>query len=333
MPQSTIVRWSNPKVILVVTSLIEDHTFTLHSIYQARVSLARVLLVHTIPPVYLRAEGAYKAPIVQPNLVVRNARAKLDELAGEFRREGIECEPIILNGLPEEQIPRFVKSRIVDRIIVAARTASGVERLIGCSVAEALIAGVEIPVCTIGRHIRSDPASTFPPSRILLATSLQPGSQTLASFASTLAELHQSHLTLLHVLDSGGLTEQEREVARFDIRRKLLGLIPNEARHRHQPVTLIPDGDPAKVIPDAAGTMSQDLVILGGSFPSLFTWILGTGVVHRVIDEAKCPIITIRSPTDAATSREYCHDAIDADTSLAHSNECNEETVSNDEPR
>ena len=184
-----------------------------------------------------------------------------------------------------------------------------------------------------GLHDRSrygcpDPSSSFPPSRILLATSLQLGSRTLVNFASTLAELHQSHLTLLHVLDSDHMTKQDRELARFDARKKLLGFIPNEARHRHRPIVLIPEGNPTKVIPDAVGTLSQDLVILGGPCPSLFSWILGTGVVQRAIDVAKCPIITIRSPANAAMNKEYRKDAIDTDTALTRSIECSEETVS-----
>ncbi len=319
MPQSTIVRWSDPKLILVATNLTEDHAFILHSICQARVSQAKVLLVHTISPFYLRTEVADKASVDQPNLVVRDAREKLDQLAAELRREGLECEPIILNGLPHEQIPLFATIRNVDRIIVAARTASGVERLIGGSVADAVISRVDVPVCTIGRHTRSDPSSTFPPCRILLATSLQPGSELLVSFASALAERHESRLTLLHVLDSDHMTQQDRELARFDVRKKLLGFIPNEARHRHQPVVLIPEGDPTIVIPDATGTLSQDLVILGGPSPSLFSWILGTGVVQRVIDVAKCPIITIRCPTNAAMNQEYRKDAIDTDAALTRS--------------
>jgi nucleotide-binding universal stress UspA family protein len=270
----------------------------------------------------------YGTPFVQPVLVVQNVRAKLDELAAEFQWEGIECEPIILNGLPEEQIPLFVKSRIVDRIIVVSRAASGVERLLGSSVAEALISGLEIPVCTIGRNIRPDLACATQPERILLATSLQPESPMLVSFASTLAELHHSHLTLLHVLDSGGMSEQERELARFNARKRLFALIPKKARHRHQPVMLIPEGDPTKVIPDAAGSTSQDLVILGGAFPSLRSWILGTSVVQRVIVEAKCPVITIKSPSGSATEKPFLRDAMDAGETLAHSIGSTEEAVS-----
>lgn len=328
MAPSPIVRWSDPKVILIATNLVEDHTFMLHAIHQATLSRAKVLLVHVIPPFCLRTEAVYGTPIVQPSLVVRNVRAKLEELATEFQWEGIECEPIILNGLPEEQIPLFVKSRVVDRIIVAARTASGVERLIGGSVAEPLISGVEIPVCTIGRHMRPDLAYATRPSRILLATSLQPESPMLVGFASTLAELHQSHLTLLHVLESAGMTEQEQELARFKARQKLSELIPKEARHRHQPVLLVSEGDPKTAIPDVAGSTAQDLVILGGAYPPLFSWILGTSVVHRVIAEAQCPVITIRSSAGATTARQVSLDSNDSVAMLPQTSSYTEDIIS-----
>lgn len=328
MMRSTIVRWSDPKVILVATNLVEDHTFMLHAIYQATLSRAKVLLVHVIPSFQLREEAVYSTPCSQPSLIARNVKAKLDELAVEFEWQGIECEPIILNGLPEEQIPLFVKSRNVDRVIVAARFASGVERLMGGFVAEALISGVEIPVCTIGRNLRPDSACTAPPKRILLAASLQAGSTMLVDFASILAEMHDSRLTLLHVLDSTGMAEQERELARFKAQLRLSGLIPKEARHRHQPVLLIAEGDPAKVIPDAVGSMTQDLVILGGSFHSLFSRIHGTSVVHRVILEATCPVITIKSPFGSASEKPFLHEAMDAGEALAHSMGLAEEAVS-----
>jgi nucleotide-binding universal stress UspA family protein len=328
MTQSTVVRWSSPKTILVATNMVEDHTFILHAIYQAALSRAKVLLVHVIPPSYLRAEAAYGTPFFVSSIAVRNARAKLDEMAAEFQRQGLECEPILLDGHPEEQIPAFLKSHIVDRVIVAARNASGVERLMGGSVAEALISAVEVPVCTIGHHLRLASAGTTPPERILLATTLTAESPMLANFASSLAELYESHLTLLYVLDTAGMTEQEGELARFKARQRLSGLIPTSAKHQHQPVYLIPVGDPAKVIPHAAGSMLQDLVILGGPYPSLISWILGTSLVHRVILEAQCPVITIKSPGTRARERQFLYNAIDADATLVASKENFEEATS-----
>ncbi len=133
MEQNAMGRWIAPQFILVATNLVENHTFMLHAIYQAKLSGAKVLLVHVIPPSHRSSEAVCVAPFVQPSLVVQPGRAKLEELATEFRREGIECEPIVVKGPPEEQIPLIVKSRTVDRIIVAARNAAGVERLIGGS--------------------------------------------------------------------------------------------------------------------------------------------------------------------------------------------------------
>lgn len=327
MTPSTIIRWCNPKVILVATSLVEDETFMLHAIYQAEQSRAKVLLVHVIPPFYLRSEAVYGTPLVQPAIVVRNAREKMEAIVAEFQWKGIDCEPIILNGLPEEQIPVFVKSRIVDRVIVSERNASGVERLIGGSVAEAVISTIEIPVCTIGRRMPPGPVCANSVERILLATSLHPESLMLARFASTLAELHHAQLTLLHVLDPTGMTDQDRELLRFKARKRLSSLIPKEARHRHETVILIPEGDPTAIIPDAAGSMLQDLVILGGPAPSLLSWILGTSLVHRVVLEARCPVITIKSHADGADERPFLLDAVDADPMRSRSIECIEGTV------
>lgn len=328
MTQSTIARWSDPKVILVATNLVEDHSVVLHAISQAAMSRAKILLVHVIPPFYLRTEAAYGTPSVQPDLVVRNVRAKLDELAAQIQSNGIECEPVILSGVPEEQIPLLVKSRSVDRIIVVSRSASGVERLIGGSVAEALISGTEIPVCTIGRHIRTDLASSKPPERILVAASLQSESPMLVRFASMLAELHRSRLTLLHVLDPHGMTPQELELARIDARKSLLGLIATEAGHIQSPVLLIPEGDPKTAIPDLAGSTEQDLIILGGAYPSLSSSILGTSVVHQVIEEATCPVITIRSPSRSATEKPFLHEAMDEGEALSSYMQCTKAAVS-----
>ena len=319
MAESMIVRWSDPKAILVATNLIEDHTFMLHAVHQATLSRAKVLLVHVVIPHYMRTDATHGTSFMQPTSGARNVKTKLYELAAEFLREGVECEPILLQGLPDEQIPLLVKSRNVDRVIVASRGASGVERLIGSSVAEALILGVEIPVCTIGRQVLPYSAHATQLGRILLATFVRPENAMLARFASALAELHRADLTWLHVLDVDGMTEQEREFARINVRKKLLGLIPKEARHLHEPVLLMPEGDPAKIIPDAAGSMAQDVVILGGPFPSFFSRILGTSVIHRVIVEAKCPVITIKSSAGSATEMPFRRDAVDECETIAHS--------------
>ena len=202
MAQTATVHWSNPEVILVATNLFEGHPLIMHAIYQAKLSHARVLLVHVIPPSYLITEINCTPALVVPSSALRVIRAKLDDLAREFEREGITCEPIVLKGLPEKEIPSLVKSSSVDRVIVATRNASGIARLVGMSVAEELIAGLEVPVCIIGHRTHPGEACDTPLGRVMLATSLQLDSLLLAGVASTLAEANHSQLTLLHVLNT-----------------------------------------------------------------------------------------------------------------------------------
>ena len=316
MARNTIARWSNPEVILVATTLLEDHTLMQHAIFQARLSNATVLLVHVIPPSYLKTEGNCSSPFILSSPTVRVIRAKLDEAVKEFQREGILCEPIVLKGLPEEEIPPFVKSRSVDRVIVATRNISGVARLIEGSVAETLIDVLEVPVCVIGRRTREAAAFGTPLGRVLLATSLHSASSLLASFASALAEVSHAHLSLLHVLVSEGMSEQQFEVVQLAARRRLSALVPNEARHRLQPLLLVREGDPATIILEEAGSLSPDIVILGSPHSSTASRLFSSSVAHRVVLESKCPVMTIKSVP--GSSAEEVHEVASAEALSTH---------------
>ncbi len=295
MAKNAIARWSNPELILVATTLLDDHTLIQHAKYQAKLSKASVLLVHVIPPLPLIIEDDCGSSFVLPSPTVRIIRAKLEQAAGEFQREGILCEPIVLRGLPEVEIPPLVKSRSVDRVIVATRSMSGVARLIEGSVAEKLIDVLAVPVCVIGRRTRA--AATFgtPLGRLLLATSLHSTSAMLVNFASALAEVNHAHLALLHVLVSEGMSEQQSEVAKFGCRRQLSALIPNEARHKSPSLFLVREGDPAAIILEEAGSLSSDIVILGSPHSSTASQLFSSSVAHRVVLQSECPVITIKS--------------------------------------
>jgi nucleotide-binding universal stress UspA family protein len=120
---------------------------------------------------------------------------------------------------------------------------------------------------------------------------------------------------LLHVLDSAGMSEQNQELAKYAAQQKLAELIPKEARHRHQPIRLVREGDPAEIIACEAGSMPEDLLILGSPYPAMRSWLLGTRIVHRVVAESRCPVITIK-PT-AATDDQL--DSAGPEITLAHS--------------
>lgn len=316
MARNAIARWSNPEKILVATTLLEDHALMQHAIYQAKLCKASVILVHVIPPSFSISDDDYRSPLVLPSPAIRVIRAKLGQAAHQFQNEGILCEPVVLKGLPEEEIPSLVKSQSIDRVIVATRSMSGVARLIEGSVAEQLIDILEVPVCVIGQRVISAPSFKTPLDRVLLATSLHSTSPLLASFASAFAEVSHAHFTLLHVLMSEGMSEQQFELAQLVARRRLSALIPNEARHRFPPVLLVREGDPATIILEEAGSLLPDIVILGSPQSSTASRLLSSSIVHRVVLESECPVITIKS--SPLGSAEQVQESIRAEALLTH---------------
>ena len=303
MTQSTVRRWSNPETILVVTNLLEAPSVMLHATYQARLSGAKILLVHVIRPSTLRADPGPGMPSTLPSPAFRVVQATLDDLARAFEREGILCEPVILRGIPTEQIPLLVKCRGVERVLVAARSARGVERLLMGSPAEELAAVLDIPVCIIGLGAHPGPHLEIPPGRILVATSFRPSSSLCVSFACAFAEEHHARLTLLHVLESarlcGGSQYVEAQVATGAARQNLSDAIPELFRERCEIDLEVRVGDAATEILDVAGSVRYDFIILGSPPDSIVSRILGSSVIHRVVSEAKCPVMTVK-PVDLA---------------------------------
>jgi nucleotide-binding universal stress UspA family protein len=129
---------------------------------------------------------------------------------------------------------------------------------------------------------------------VLLATSLHSAHSLVVDFTSALAEVNESRLTLLHVLNTKGMDEGKRERARLAARQNLSTLIPSQAGYTHQPVLLVREGDPATVILHEVGSSSQDVLVLGSSGPSMAPR-LNNSILRRVCAESQCPVITVRS--------------------------------------
>jgi nucleotide-binding universal stress UspA family protein len=230
MKRNVVARWISPNVMLVATNLLEGQTFLLHAIHQARLSRSRLILVHVISSFSLNTESLDTAPCPALSASVRAVQIKLDEMVEEFRFDGVLCEPIILVGDPAKQLSLVAKSRSVDRVILGARYEPFFARVIEESVAEKVMATIDIPACIIGRRALPVPACEAPLGRVLCATSFHAGSSQVVKFASTLAEVNNAHLTLLHVLETDGMSIHEVETARIAARRRLCASVPAEGR-------------------------------------------------------------------------------------------------------
>ena len=191
----------------------------------------------------------------------------------------------------------------MDRVILGARHEPFFARVIEESVAEKVMATIDIPVCIIGRRVLPVHACEAPLGRVLCATSFRSGSSQVVKFACSLAEINNAHLTLLHVLEVDGMRKHEVETAWIAARRRLCASVPAERRPGNHSSFLIRQGDPASII--LAEALSQDLAILGSRRAHMVPRLLRNRVVRLVIEGAQCPVITINfSPAATSCSAE-----------------------------
>lgn len=293
MNAATVSSWYDPRTILVATNLADGPALLLHGAAHANRSGARLLLVHVVPPPQtLAVEGRAQPSPSLPS--ARAARNALEQLALQLQWQGILCEPVVVEGSPVEQIAALVRSRRVDRVLVAPRRVSLTQDTARPSVAETLIATLDVPVFVIGRNVYPTSFADHPDGRILLALSLRSDRPDYLDFACGFALERRARLTLLHVLDVSGLNESQREQSRIHARTRLAALAASETGLSCTPDIAIREGDPARGIIDEGVCPSRDFIILGSSSLSPHSWGRGAHIVHRVIAEARCPVITLK---------------------------------------
>jgi nucleotide-binding universal stress UspA family protein len=306
MDKAVLHRWGIPDTILLATNLHDAPHLVPHAIAQAKHSRAKILLVHVIEPEYFRTNPAQGIPFVIPGPTVRAVQRQLNQIVKQFQQEGILCEPIILKGMAGEEIPALVKQRVADRVIVGTRSAEAIGRILLGSIAEDLLHEVDVPVFVIGPYVRPQVRPDQEPVSILFATSFHHKSQHSAQLALEIANLHQARLTLLHVLPSGSSSAKESQRLHKQRAEELLSLITEETKLWSSPSIAILEGDPATEILAEATRLSADLIVLGSTGASKTARLLAAGVVHRVIAQAKAPVITLRQEQEL--SKEYMHE-------------------------
>lgn len=307
MTRTTAHRWSSPELILVATNLLESQLHILQAIYQAKLSGAKVLLVHVVPPSFQKSLGDHEIRVGSDTNPLANVHAAMDQMTREFQHAGISCEAILLNGFISDQILALARARDVDRLVVASSSQPPLDRIHTQTVLNRLIAASDVPVFVIGPRARLGSSNGEGVGRVLLATSLHPGSELSANFAIAFAEMNQMHLTLLHVVDTGGLTEIQREESLLNAEQRLALLLGGESRLWCQPTTLVREGDVVSEIVQGFGLDAEDLVVLGCDEELDTSRTQTYETLNRIIAAARSPVAIVRAETASVDEPGYAY--------------------------
>jgi nucleotide-binding universal stress UspA family protein len=242
----------------------------------------------------------------QENAWLRQLRTEVKHLLADPLFDGIEVEPVIVEGEPAAEIARAVRDYDIDLVTVVTHGRKGLSRALWGSTAEEIIAEAPCPVLTIRppqhdfvEHRGSHTEIRL--NRILLATNFRPSSTAATQVARQLANQTGAELHAVYVIGDyieqisvifpeGGFNALSR--LRSYVQEKMAGLRGEDGARA---VTHIAEGRPYEEIVRLAAEQEADLIVIGTSVhASLFggTPVLGSEI-ERVVRNASCPVLCV----------------------------------------
>jgi nucleotide-binding universal stress UspA family protein len=208
----------------------------------------------------------------------------------------VESDVLIGEGGVWAVVEAAAEEKKADLIVLGTSGREGIGKFILGSVAEDILRRAMCPVLTVGPHAPNNPPREAKFKRIVYATDFGYGSAFAAAYAVALAQEHQAHLTLLHVIDHPKAGElvgpEELEAAAIE---RLRSLVPGEAELWCEPRTMVRHGAVSEKILEVAEQDQADLIVLGvrNAKGLVRATHLSSAVAHRVIAHAPCPVLTV----------------------------------------
>jgi nucleotide-binding universal stress UspA family protein len=235
-------------------------------------------------------------------------RRQVSELLRDPLFEGLEVEPVIVEGEPAPEIAKAVRDYDIDLVTVVTHGRRGLARALFGSTAEEIIAEAPCPVLTI-RPPQHDfvehrgHQTEINLNRILLATNFRASSMPATQLARELAEAKQAELHAIYVI--GDYFEQI-SVMFPEGGRSALSRMRQEVNERMQTFarehdakikTHMAEGRPYAEIVRLAVEIDANLIVIGTTVhASLFGGAPALGSeIERVVRNAPCPVLCVPS--------------------------------------
>lgn len=242
----------------------------------------------------------------QENHWLLQLRRQLKELLSDPLLNGIEVDPVLLEGEPATQIAQAAFEHEADLITVATRDRNRLSRAFGGSLAEEIVADAPCAVLTIRPPQRDfvehrGGKTEIRLNRVLLATNFRPSSVAATQLATQIsahegAELHAVYVIgdyfeqISAMFPEGGLAALTRLRSYVDERMGHLSRSGGVNTTTH-----IAEGRPYQEIVKLATSIDADLIVIGTAVHgSLFgnNQVLGSEI-ERVIRNAPCPVLCV----------------------------------------
>ncbi len=225
------------------------------------------------------------------------ARRDLLELKTHLRsshgfEDAVDYRVSMLEGPVTDCLLDWAHEKKIDLIVVGTHGRGGLGKVIPGSVAEKVFRHSDIPVLTVGPHVRSlievDRAH-----RILVPCDLTPRSHPAVQLAAALARQNRAKLTLLHVVENftKGMTPSSESARQA---KEALARIVGKSGEVVDVIYRIEYGKISSTILRTASEIDADLIVLGvrpsSGVLDRFQW----PIAYELVCQAQCPVLTVR---------------------------------------
>jgi nucleotide-binding universal stress UspA family protein len=244
--------------------------------------------IYPVPPSFV-----FQAPTEDSQEVAKQLTSELEK-----HLAGTPQEVAIVHGEILDALSAFIEKNSIDLLVIGTHGRTGLRKTLMGSVAEMIFRQSPCPVLTVGPKAASrldQPAQT---KEILYATDFSPASHEASHYAISLAQEHQAHLVLLHVIEppkAGKLAHNGKLVSTS--MKLLRDLLPPDADLWCKPEHVVEYGDPADTILKLAERRHSHLVVLGARKPEgspALSAHFARAIAYKVVSEAGCPVLTVR---------------------------------------
>jgi nucleotide-binding universal stress UspA family protein len=223
------------------------------------------------------------------------AEQQIGQLLVSGRLRGIRHQVLLGEGELWSVLSEMLEKHEVDLFVVGTHGRTGIRKLVLGSVAEEIFRLAACPVLTVGPKASLDVPEEVNLRHILYATDFTPAAERAAEYALSLAQEHQAHLTMVHVVrEAPEFSPSNRILLQSFFCKRLRGLVPDESALWCEPEFVVEFGAPAEEILKLAAATRADLIVLGVRRTASFPGHLPPATAYRVVCQARCPVLTVR---------------------------------------
>ena len=253
---------------------------------------SRVTAVHAVDSLQYRF-GPRRLSNVRKQKVWALAQESISRWLQEGELAG--CDTIVVEGEAAPAITAFAAAKGADLVVLATSARRPAARLLLGSVAEEVFRMVNCPVFVLGP--KAAPAKKRKPSRLVFATDLEPHSLAALSQLSDIGDRLGAGISVIRAVHPDITSRTERKRIRKETIQKVEAAADSALRKRIRKIH-VDFEHPVKAIVGFANRLRADAIVMGIRSSSELTraathipWALA----HRVINEAACPVLTIRA--------------------------------------